>query len=311
MRVAIFGAGGVGGYFGGQLAKAGMEVVFIARGAHLQAIQQAGMQVESVKGNFRIFPALAQSDPAAVGPVDVVLTGVKAWQVAEAAQSIRPLIGPETIVIPLQNGVEAAGQLSQVLGSAHVAGGLCRISSMVAGPGRIQHVGVEPYIAFNWFDKHADPRLEALRDAFTSQGISAEIPDDINTALWAKFTFIASISGVGAVTRAPVGIQRSVRETRQMLESAVYEVVAVGRAHGVALAESTERDTLQYIDSIPPLTTASMHRDIISGQPSELEYQNGSVVRLGKACGVPTPVHAFIYASLRPLEDRARGELSF
>lgn len=306
MRVAVFGTGGVGGYFGGQLAQAGMEVVFIARGAHLQAIREAGLVVESVKGGFHIFPARAESDPAAVGPVDVVLVGVKAWQVSEAAQAIRPLVGPETIVLPLQNGVEAADQLSAVLGAQHVVGGLCRISSMVTGPGCIAHVAIEPSIAFNWFDGHADPRLEALRAAFASRGVKAEIPADIATALWEKFIFIASISGVGAVTRSPAGALRSIPETRQMLENALQEVVAVGRACGVKLAETIAQDILHFIDGMPAATTASMVRDIMDGKPSELEYQTGSVVRLGNAHEVPTPVHAFIYASLLPQEARAR-----
>lgn len=311
MRIAIFGAGGVGGYFGGQLAQAGMEVIFIARGAHLQAIRESGLAVESGKGNFRVFPAAAESDPASVGPVDVVLLGVKAWQVPEAAQAMRPLVGQETIVIPLQNGVEAAGQVREVLGEEHAAGGLCRISCLLAGPGRIQHVGMEPYIAFNWFDAHPDPRLEELRSVFLTRGVNAEIPADIAAALWAKFVFIASISGVGAVTRAPVGALRSVPQTYQLLEQAVYEVAAVGRASGVALSPSVEKATLQLIDSMPPATTSSMQRDVAAGKPSELEYQNGSVVRLGRSVGVPTPAHDFLYASLLPLEARARGELNF
>lgn len=308
MRIGVYGTGGVGGYFGGQLAKAGMDVIFMARGEHLRAIQESGLEVESVKGNFKVYPAQAESDPAAVGHVDVVMVGVKAWQVKEVAQAMRPLIGDRTVIIPLQNGVEAADQLREVFGSEHVAGGLCRISSLVAAPGHIQHVGVEPFIAFNWFDNHSDPRLDTLRNLYLSQGVQAEIPVDINVALWLKFMFIASISGVGAVTRVPVGIQRSIPETRRMLESAINEVAAVGRARGVALTEQVEQDTIHYIDSIPPMTTASMARDIISGKPSELEYQTGSVVRLGRAAGILTPVNDFIYASLLPSEANARGK---
>lgn len=311
MRIAVFGAGGVGGYFGGLLAKAGMEVIFIARGAHLQAIQQAGLLVESPRGSFMIYPARVEQDPANIEAVDIVLIAVKAWQVPEAAQAIRPMMGFDTIAIPLENGVEAAGQLSQVLGSDHVASGLCRISSQIAGPGRIQHVGMEPYIAFNWSDAHQDMRLEALRDAFLSQGIRAEIPADIQSAVWEKFVFVAALSGLGAVTRAPVGVQRSVPETRQLLESAVSEVAAVGRACGVVLGESIEQATLRLIDSLPPGTTTSMQRDIISGKPSELEFQTGSVVRLGRANGVDTPVNSCIYASLLPQEKRARGSITF
>lgn len=311
MRIAVFGAGGVGGYFGGQLAKAGLEVVFIARGAHLQAIRQNGLFIKSAKGDFCIQPARAEEDPSVVGPVDIALLGVKAWQVSEAARAMRPMIGPDTVVIPLENGVEAPSQLSEVLGSEHVAGGLCRISSQVGEPGHIQHIGMEPSIAFNWFDHHPDPRLDALCTAFLSQGVKAEIPFDIQVAMWLKFIFIASISGVGSLTRAPVGVQRSLPETRQLLETTLNEVVAVGRARGVALKESVEQDTLRFIDSIPPATVASMQRDIIAGRPSELEYQNGTVVRFGREYGVPTPANEFIYASLLPLEERARGRITF
>jgi 2-dehydropantoate 2-reductase len=311
MRIAVFGSGGVGGFFGAKLALAGEEVVFIARGSHLEAIQRDGLQVESVGGDFHIFPVQAESDPGRVGTVDIVLVGVKAWQVPEAAQAIQPLVGPDTVVIPLQNGVEAATQLTAVLGKQHVAGGLCRISSLVAAPGLIRHVGIDPYIGFNWLDGHADPRLAQLQAAYARVGVNAEIPADIQIKVWEKFVFIAAISGVGAVTRAPAGVLRSVPGTRRMLEAAIHEAAAVGRASGVPLAEQLEQNTLLFIDSIPPGTMASMQRDISENRPSELECQNGAVVRLGLACGVPTPAHAFIYASLLPQEARARGEINF
>ncbi|HSP15995.1 MAG TPA: 2-dehydropantoate 2-reductase [Thermoanaerobaculia bacterium] len=311
MRVAIFGTGGVGGYFGGRLALAGADVTFIARGAHLDAIRTSGLAVESPAGNFVISPARAESDPAPVGAVDFVLVGTKAWQVTEAGLAMRPMIGAQTIVIPLQNGVEATPQLTASLGADHVAPGLCRISSFVAGPGRIRHVGVTPEIAFNWIDGRSDSRLEALRCAFASAGVAASIPGDIEADLWAKLALISSMSGVGAVTRAPVGVQRSVPETRRLLDRAIHETAAVARARGVALAASLEDTTLRYIDTLPLMMVASMHRDIAEGRPSELEFQNGSVVRLGRGSGVPVPVHEFIYSSLLPLEQRARGQLQF
>jgi 2-dehydropantoate 2-reductase len=301
----------VGGYFGGRLVQAGEEVIFIARGAHLEAIRQTGLRLESVKGDFHIFPARAESDPAVVGPVDIVLVGVKAWQVPDAAEAMRPMVGDDTLVIPLQNGVEAMDQLAAILGAEHVPGGLCRISSLVAAPGLIRHPGVEPYIAFGWPDGHADPRLEQLKAVYERAGVTAEIPKDILAAVWAKFVFIASISGVGAVTRAPAGVIRALPATRRMLEDAIQEVAAVGRAHGVRLPDDVEQRTLQTIDSIPPATLASMQRDIMEGRPSELENQNGAVVRLGKLYGIPTPIHAFLYAALLPVEQRARGLVSF
>ena len=311
MRIAVFGSGGVGGFFGGKLAQAGEEVVFIARGRHLDAIQRDGLWVESVGGNFHIHPARAESDPVLVGAVDVVLVGVKAWQVPEAAQAIQPLVGPATIVIPLQNGVEAAAQLAAVLGEQYVAWGLCRISCLVAALGVIRHVGIEPYIGFNWLDGRTDPRLEVLQAAYGRVGVKAEIPADIQVKVWEKFVFIAAISGMGAVTRSPAGALRTLPATRALLEAAIYEVAAVGRASGVRLSEQLEDNTLRFIDSIPAGTLASMQRDIGENRPSELECQSGAVVRMGQAYGVPTPVHAFIYASLLPQEARARGQLNF
>jgi len=218
MRIAVFGTGGVGGYFGGRLAQAGEEVTFIARGAHLQAICEQGLRVESPKGHFTVHPARATSDPDEVGPVDYVLVGVKAWQVPEAARAIAPMVGEGTAVIPLQNGVEAPGQLSAVLGAEHVLGGLCQISALVAGPGLIRHVGIEPYIAFGELEGQGpSTRAERLRAAFERAGVNAEIPKDIQAALWNKYLFIAAFSGVGAVTRAPIGVIRSLPETRALL----------------------------------------------------------------------------------------------
>lgn len=311
MRVAIFGAGAVGGYFGARLAQAGEEVVFIARGEHLRAMRRDGLHVESILGDFRIDPVEATDDPASVGPVDVVLVGVKAWQVPEAAETMRPMVGPETFVVPLQNGVEAPEQLAAILGKEHVLGGLCRIISARVAPGRIRHVGMEPYVAFGELDNRISPRTERLRAAFERAGVRAEIPPDIRVAMWEKFLFICTLSGVGAVTRAPVGVLRTIPETRRMLEQAVAEAFAVGRELGVALPDDAVERTMALIDGLPPGGTASMQRDIIAGRPSELEAQNGTVVRLGREVGVPTPPHEFIYHSLLPLERRARGEVEF
>jgi 2-dehydropantoate 2-reductase len=309
MRVAIFGAGAVGGYFGGRLAQAGEEAVFIARGEQLRALRDRGLWVDSVKGDFALYPVPATDDPAQVRSVDVVLVGVKAWQVTEAAQAMRPLVGPETFVVPLQNGVEAPDQLAAVLGAEHVLGGLCRIVSLVVEPGHIRHAGLEPYVALGELDNQPSERAQRLREAFTRAGVTVEIPPDIHAALWSKFLFIASFSGVGAVTRSPAGVLRSLPETRHMLERAMQEVLAVARARQVALPEKAIGQTLALVDSLPPDGTASMQRDIMEGRPSELESQSGAVVRLGHEVGVDTPLHTFIYHSLLPLELQARSLL--
>jgi 2-dehydropantoate 2-reductase len=311
VRIAVFGTGGVGGYFGGRLAQAGEDVTFIARGEHLQAIRAHGLRVESVKGDFSIQPAQATDNPAQVGAVDVVLLGVKAWQVPQAAQAMRPLIGPGTFVVPLQNGVEAPSQLAEVFGARHVLGGLAKLISFKVGPGHIRHAGAEPYVAFGELDSRPSERAERLRQTFERAGVAVEIPPDIRVALWDKFLLVVSWGGVGAVTRAPIGVLRSVPETRQMLEKAMREILAVAQAREIALLDDAIGKAFAFLDALPPSGTTSLQRDIAEGKPSELDSWNGAAVRLGKEVEVATPLHAFIYHSLLPLELQARGQFQF
>ncbi|HEX3233055.1 MAG TPA: 2-dehydropantoate 2-reductase [Gemmatimonadales bacterium] len=304
----VFGAGAVGAYFGGRLAETDEDVAFIARGAALRAIRERGLRVTSTDGDFVIQPAHASDTPAELGLADVILLGVKAWQVPDAARAMGPLLGPDTFVVPLQNGVEAPAQLAAVLGPERVLGGLCRILAWIAAPGEIRHEGVEPYIGFGELAGGLSPRVERLQQVFARcRGVTAEALEDVRAELWRKFLFIASVSGVGAVTRAPIGVFRSRPETRALLERAMREVLAVARAHGVALPDDTVEETLAFTDTVPAEGTASMQRDLIAGRPSELEAQSGAVVRLGREKGVPTPVHESFYRSLVPLELRARG----
>ncbi len=308
MRIAIYGAGGVGGYFGGRLAKSGQNVTFIARSKHLQAILNQGLHVESHKGDFVIHPARAASTPDEVGPVDVVLTAVKAWQVPEIAETLFPMFDSNTFVVPLENGVEAADQIAAIAGKERVAGGFCKIISYIASPGHIKHAGAEPFVAFGELDNRKSERIEALRDAFAAAEVMVKVPEDIHAAIWEKFLFIASVSGVGAVTRASIGTLRSLPETRNMLEEAMYEIYKVATARGIRLPETVIAKTMGFVDQLPPDGTASMQRDIMEGKPSELESQNGAVVRFGKETGVPTPVHTFLYSSLLTSELKARGK---
>lgn len=302
MRIAVIGAGGIGGYFGGRLAEAGHQVVFIARGEHLRAMLECGLRVESVDGDFLVSPCEATDDPRQIGEVDVVLVGVKAWQVPGVAREMRPMVGERTLVLPLQNGVEAPRQLAEVLGTERVAGGLCRIVSERVAPGRIRHSGAKPYVAFGELDNRRSRRIERLREAFANAGVTVEVPADIQVAMWEKFLLIAAFSGVGSITRAPVGDVLRLPETRELLERALREIHAVARAHGVELADDVIARTMGFFEALPPESTASMQRDVMEGRPSELESQNGAVVRLGREAGVETPVHAFIYASLLPQE---------
>jgi 2-dehydropantoate 2-reductase len=309
MRIAIFGSGGVGGYFGGRLAQSGEDVVFIARGAHLHALRERGLRVSSISGDFTVRPVHATDDPATVGPVDAVLLAVKAWQIPEAARAMHPLIGPETFVVPLENGVEAPEELAAVLGAGHVLGGLCRILAYVTGPGEIRHAAVEPYLAFGELDGTRSERAEALRRAFArTTGVTVEIPADIRAAMWSKFLFITPVSGLGALTRVPIGILRTTRETRQLLVEALSEIVPLAAAVGVVLPGDAVEQTLAFTDGIPADGTTSMQRDIMEGRPSELDAQVGAVVRLGTRARVAVPVHRFMYAALLPLERRIRGE---
>jgi 2-dehydropantoate 2-reductase len=311
MRIAVFGSGSVGGYFGGRLAQAGEDVVFIARGEHLNAMREHGLRVDSINGNFVVQPVQATDDPATVGKVDLVLVGVKAWQVSEAAKAIRPLLGPETVVLPLQNGLEAPVQLSEILGAQHVLGGLCGLFCYVAGPGHIVHAGTDPFLKFGEVDNRRSQRVERLLDTFIRAGVNAQIPPDIQAAMWMKFLLIDVWSGVGAVTRAPVGVWRSQPETRRMAEQCLEEIIAVAAARGISLPQNALEMTMALYDGLVPQSTASLQRDVMQGRPSELETQIGAVVRFGRQAGVPTPWHTFIYSSLLPMERRARGELQF
>jgi 2-dehydropantoate 2-reductase len=312
MRIAVFGAGAVGGYFGGRLAQAGEDVVLIARGRHLQAMRSRGLRVESIAGDFVVDPVEASDDPTEVGVADAILVAVKAWQVPEAGAAMRPMVGPETFVVPLENGVEAPSQLATVLGQKHVLGGLCRIISALVEPGHIRHAGIRPTVTFGELDGRRSERAERLRNAFQrAEGVTPEIPPDVRVAMWEKFLFIAALSGVGAVTQAPVGVLRSLPETRQMLEEAMEEILTVAQARDVALPRATIAETMTFINGLPADGTASMQRDVMAGRPSELEAQNGAVVRLGREAGVETPLHTFIYRSLLAQELRARGQLDF
>lgn len=308
MRFSIVGSGGVGAYFGGRLAQAGHDVVFIARGAHLAAIRERGLTVESTEGDFAVPKAQATDDLTRLPPVDVVILGVKTWQVREVASSLRSILRDDSAVLTLQNGVEAPDDVAEACGRNRVIAGLCRLMSYVAGPGVIRHAGVKPRIEFGELEGGRSPRVEALRVALNGcVGVTATEADDIQAALWDKFLFIAPFSAVGAVTRQPAGRWRDVPQTRELLEAAMREVVALAQARGVALPYEAIPRTIGFTDRLPRDSTASMQRDLLEGRPSELEAQTGAIVRMAAAAGLAVPVNAFLYASLLPAEQRARG----
>ena len=304
MKIVVIGAGAVGGYFGGRLALSGNDVVFLVRGKTLEALRARPLRVESIDGDFEI-AVRATDNPAEVGEVEAVLVAVKAWQVPEAAAAIDKMPSRDSMIVPLQNGVEAPEQLAAVLGWERVAGGLCRIVSEAVAPGHVRHYWAEPSVAVGELRPlRQKNRLEQLRNAFRAAGVRCDIEEDIKTAMWEKFLFITPWGSLGAVTRLPVGPIRGAPETRARLLAALEELAAVARAEGVAVDVAK---TLGILDRLPEDTTSSMQRDIMAGRPSELEAQTGAVVRFGRKTPVPTPVHEAIYAELLPLEQRARG----
>lgn len=311
MRIAIFGTGGAGGYFGARLAQAGEDVSFVARGPHLRAIREHGLSVKTPDGTILIHPASATDRPDEVGVMDVVLVGVKTWQIAEAAAAMKPMLGDGTCVLPLQNGVEAAPQLAAALGARHVLGGLCGTLSRLEGPGVIRSIGSVHMIKLGELDGSESERTKALLQVLRRSGVNASIPENIHVALWEKFLFVVPAGGIGAVSRAPIGTTRSLPETRRLLEQAMREIYDVARARNIALSHDVIARTMAFVDTLAPEGTTSLQRDIADGKPSELEAWNGAVVRLGREAGVPTPLHEFIYDCLLPLERQARGEIQF
>lgn len=311
MRIAIFGTGAVGGYFGGRLAQTGEDVVFLARGKHLRALREHGLTVQSTLGDFAVQPVTADDDPASIGPVDLILVCVKAWQVPEAATALQPMLGPDTFVVPLQNGIEAPDQLASVIGRSHVLGGLCGIVAHVAGPGHICHMAGDPMIKFGELDNRNTERVESLKQAFErASGLNVEIPLNIQVAMWQKFLLIAPWSGIGSITRASIGVIRSQQGTRKMLEQAISEIYELALAKNSPLPKGSKKDVMDLLDSLADGATSSMQRDIMNGLPSELEAQIGAVVRLGREVGVSTDINAFIYHSLLPMEMQVRGKSS-
>lgn len=307
MKAAVMGSGGVGGYFGGLLAKAGNDVTFIARGKHLRALQTDGLRVESVHGDFTVDPVKATDDPASVGTVDAILFATKTWQIEEAAEAMRPMVGMDTVILPLQNGVDTPERLIEIFGKEAVLGGTCHVVSLVAGPGHIQQKSDFRRITLGEMDGPITPRAQALGDVLAAAGAQVEVSDNINKARWTKFLFIASFSGMGAVTRVPAGDLMACQEAREMLEVAMREIEALAQASGVELAPDVVVQTMAFCDNLSPGTTASMTRDIWEGKPSELEAQNGYVARSGARLGVAVPINTFIYHTLLPQEQRARA----
>lgn len=306
MKIAVYGAGGVGGYYGAVLARAGHEVALIARGAHLAAIQRSGLRVRSPDDDFVARPALATSDPAEAGPVDAVIVTVKSLDLPQAAERARPLLGEDTFVLPLLNGVDAHEVLAVAVGRRRVGKGATRIIGHVSAPGEISVGKLQPHVAMAEWDGQASARTHALVSALRAAGVEAEVPPDIDAALWQKFVLVCPMGGLCAACRQPVGVVRSTPESRELLRRAMEEIVALAVARGVGLSDEAVTEGMAFADSVPANAVPSLHRDIAAGWPSELDAWSGAVVRMASEAGVPTPVHHFLHAVLRPGEEAAR-----
>ncbi|WP_427896252.1 2-dehydropantoate 2-reductase [Kribbella sp. GL6] len=293
MKIGIVGAGGVGGYFGARLAAAGQDVAFVARGKHLEAIRSIGLVVHSPAGDLQL-PVRATGDPAELGVVDYVLICVKTWQLPDAIETIRPLVGPDTAIVTVQNGVEAPDQVAQVYGQDAVLPGAAEVIAYVEGPGVIRHLGNGKLNVGEWANA-ASPRLERLRDAFVGAGLEATIPDDIWAALWTKFLSVVPTGGLGTATDAGYGVLRTQPATRQLLTEATSEIRDLARGRGIPLAADVVERTLDWIDQLPADGTTSLQRDLIAGRPSELDAWTGAVVRLGRESRVPTPINTLLF----------------
>jgi len=300
MRIAVVGAGGVGGGFGAALAKAGADVAFIARGAHLAAMKSAGLKVQGGRGETHLVPTRATDDPADIGTVDIVLFCVKLWDVESAGAHIKPLIGPDTAVIPLQNGIDAAERLIPILGESAVMGGVAQISASITAPGVIQQVGTFMRMIFGELDGKRSKRAEDFLALCVEAGFDATLSEQILTELWMKFILLASNAGIMALARQPIGRLRDDPDLRPIFIAAYQEAIDVGRARGVALPADALDKILDFTSHAPPAMKASMALDLERGNRLELPWLSGKVAELGRQLGVPTPTHSMMYAMLKP-----------
>jgi len=301
VRIAIVGAGGIGAPLGASLAAAGQDVAFLARGAHLTAMQANGLRVEGDRGESVIRPVQATDDPASLGHVDLVLFCVKLWDVETAGNHMRPLIGGETVVIPLQNGIDASERLAPILGAAHVLGGVALVSGSIVAPGVVRQTGTHRGIVFGEFDGQATARATRVHAVCTAAAIDAVLSDNIERARWEKFIGLVAVSGLCALTRRPIGDVRDDPDLGPLLDDAMQEVVDVGRACGVQFPkEMLQSVRATMIRPVPPYGMPSMAVDLRAGNRLELPWLAGKVVQLGAEHGVPTPINRVVYAALKP-----------
>jgi 2-dehydropantoate 2-reductase len=300
MRIAVIGAGGIGAIYGASLAKAGADVVFVARGAHLAAMRDNGLRIEGDRGETEIRPAQATADIAAIGPVDYVLFAVKLWDLASAAEQLRPIVGPQSAVIPLQNGVDAAERLAAILGPEPVMGGTAFVTGAIVMPGIVRQTGTYQQMTFGELGGGTSARGARLRDLCRAAGFDGVLSPDVRVPVWEKFLVLVPLSGLNAVTRLPLGQWRADADLVALFETALHETVAVGRAEGVPLPADCVDKVLATMWSMPDHHMTSMGNDLARGNRLELPWFAGKVVELGRKHGIPTPTNTFIHTVLKP-----------
>ncbi len=305
MKIGVLGTGGVGGYFGAKLATAGNSVKFLARGEHLRAMQKKGLLVKSGKGDMLIQPANASHKLADFADSQLVIFACKSWQVEPMAKELKNYLNKEALLLPLQNGVLASQELNSHFPKSNVLGGLCMIFSKITDAGQITHMGLEPVIKFGEQDKSSSQRCIALEQMLLDADIKAILCNDIQVNLWQKFIAIC-LSAYGATMDATYGQLREQTQTRIVLEQTVREVYTIGKAKGLNLPEDTIAKTMSFVDSYPYDVRSSLARDVLEGKPSEIEYQNGTVVRFGKELGIATPYNQAVYAAVKMMEQKSR-----
>ncbi|MCG9971188.1 ketopantoate reductase family protein [Christiangramia crocea] len=309
MEILVYGIGGVGGYFGGKLAEAGLEVSMIARGEHLKAIRKHGLEVESINGDFKVRPKLATDDVSEVPEPDLVILGVKSWQVPAVAKELMSVIGENTLVLPLQNGANNMEKLLEVLPEKNVLAGLCFVVSFLEKPGKIKHIAFDPKITFGEIDNSRSTRIAKIKGIFDQAGITNTIPENIQLEIWKKFLFICTVSGIGGLTRVSIDKIRESEFLYDLMRKTAKEMKEVANAKGIPLTDKHIDMVFEIINSQPKGNTASTQRDIMQGKPSELENLNGYIVKEGEKYGIETPINRYIYECLKPMEAEARKSL--
>jgi 2-dehydropantoate 2-reductase len=299
MRIAIIGAGGIGAIYGASLAKAGGEVIFVARGAHLAAMRESGLKIEGDRGEIQVKPAQVTDDPASIGVVDYAIFCVKLWDVESAGAAIKPIVGPETAVIPQQNGVDAHERLIPILGRKAVMAGTAWVTGSIVAPGVVRQTGTYQRLIFGELDGRISERGRRLAELCAVAGFDGEFEPNVLVPIWNKFIALVPLSGVNSLTRVPLGLYRADPDLWALFEASLRETAAVGRAQGVPLAPDVVETVIAQVRSMPSYHMTSMCNDLLRGNRLELPWFAGKVVELGHKHGIPTPANGFIHTALK------------